>query len=243
MVLLTLPSTTDQILEIKAQLQHPVVLILLGPPGAGKGTQATILAKALETPHISTGNLLRSYVQSETSLGNKAKKYMDQGHLVPDSLILDMLFTRVAKQDCQKGYILDGFPRTLAQVTAYHKRLSTESKAIVLNLELSDDIIVERLSQRLICEKCNTPFHTQHSPPKKKGECDQCNGSLFQRSDDSEEVVRNRLTVYHKQTAPLIDYYSTHQSLKTISCNQPIEKVLEETLDYLKKTYQAMPSS
>ena len=243
MVLLTLTSTSAQVLEIKEQLQHPVVLILLGPPGAGKGTQATMLAKALEIPHISTGNLLRSHVQSETSLGNKAKKYMDQGQLVPDSLILDMLFTRVAQTDCQKGYILDGFPRTLSQATAYHKRLRVESKAIVLNLELSDDIIVERLSQRLICKQCHTPFHTQHSPPKKKGKCDHCNGSLFQRSDDTEEVVRNRLAVYHKQTAPLIDYYSIHQSLKTISCDQSIEKVLEETLDYLKRTYQILATS
>ena len=240
MALLTLASIAAPILKAKQQSEQTVVLILLGPPGAGKGTQATILCDTLQIPHISTGNLLRANVQQETPIGKQAEVFMDQGKLAPDNLILDMLFERVGLEDCQKGYILDGFPRTLAQAKAYHQRLSSSSKAIAINLHLPDDTIVERLSQRLVCSKCGAPFHIKHSPPAQEGLCDHCNGELYHRSDDKEEVIRNRLKIYHAQTAPLITYYSKEQDLQTICCSQPIQNVLEEILEYLKEIYDSI---
>jgi len=239
MIVLSLAAMTAPILEAKEQSQKTVVVVLLGPPGAGKGTQASMLCNALQVPHISTGNLLRANIKEGTPLGKQAQAFMDQGKLVPDDLILEMLFARVALEDCQKGYILDGFPRTLNQAKAYHERLPSSSKPIAINLDLSDQVIIERLSQRLVCSKCSAPFHLKHSPPKVKDICDDCQGELTQRSDDNEDVVRNRLVVYHDQTAPLITYYSKEQQLQTISCNQPIENVLEEILDYLKEIYES----
>lgn len=240
MTLLTLASIATPILEAKEQAKETVVVVLLGPPGAGKGTQATMLSSALHLPHISTGNLLRTHVQQKTSLGREAKTFMDQGKLVPDKLILDMLFDRVAQEDCRKGYILDGFPRTLTQAQAYHNRLGDTSRVVALNLELSDEIIVERLSQRLVCNQCSAPYHTKYSPPQAEGVCDHCQGELIQRTDDTEEVIRKRLAVYHQETAPLITYYAQEQSFQTISCNQPIENVLEEILGCLREIYESI---
>ncbi len=238
--LLVMASVAMPLLEVKQQAKQTVILILLGPPGAGKGTQAVMLSETLQAPHISTGDLLRFNIKEKTELGKTAKVYMDQGKLVPDDLILDMLFARVAKEDCQKGYILDGFPRTLAQAKAYHQRLGNETKTIALNLELSNEMIVKRLTNRVICSQCSTPYHLSFSPPKKEGHCDECSGALIHRSDDKEEVIKNRLSVYHSQTAPLITYYSTEKRLKGISCDQSIEKVLEEILDYLREIYRAI---
>ncbi|MBF5059569.1 adenylate kinase [Candidatus Neptunochlamydia vexilliferae] len=231
------------ILEAKNQAKATVVVILLGPPGAGKGTQAGILSKTLQVPHISTGDLLRANVKEGTSLGKKAKGYMDAGKLVPDDLILDMLFDRVSAPDCEKGYILDGFPRTLAQAEAYHKRLGSLAKTIAINLELSDDTIVERLENRLVCSGCSAPYHLITSPPKKEGSCNHCESPLIKRSDDQEEVIRKRLTVYHNQTAPLITYYSKEKSLKGVSCNRSIDAILQEILDYLREVYQEIKGS
>ena len=228
------------VLEAKEQTQQTVVVILLGPPGAGKGTQATMLCDTLQVPHISTGNILRANVKEETPLGKQAKSFMEQGKLVPDDLILDMLFERVSQKDCQKGYILDGFPRTLAQAKAYHQRLSASTKSVALNLDLADGIIIERLSKRLVCTKCSAPFHLKYSPPTVEGICDHCKGELVHRSDDKEEVIQNRLHVYHDQTAPLISYYSKEQGLYNVSCTQPIENVLQEILNYLKEIYDSL---
>ncbi|NGX50828.1 MAG: adenylate kinase [Chlamydiae bacterium] len=235
MVSLTSLSIAAQVLEAKEQENQPLTLILLGPPGAGKGTQATMLSSALGIPHISTGNLLRAHAKE----GTEAKRFMDQGKLVPDSLVIDMLFNRVALEDCQKGYILDGFPRTLAQAKALHLRLPSSSKTIILNLELSDQTIVGRLTQRLVCSRCSAPFHLKHAPPQQEGLCDRCHGELKERSDDREEVILKRLTLYHNLTEPLIAYYSKEENFKTISCDQPIENVLGEILNTLREVYSS----
>ncbi len=236
-------SVALPLLEARKQAKQTVVLILLGPPGAGKGTQAEMLSETLQIPHISTGDLLRSNIKAKGELGETAKVYMDQGKLVPDNLILDMLFARVAKEDCQKGYILDGFPRTLAQAKAYHQRLGDEIKTITLNLELTNEMIIDRLSKRLTCKECNAPYHLTFSPSSKKGICDHCGGPLIQRNDDKEEIILKRLTIYQTQTAPLITYYSKEKLLKGISSNQSIENVLKEILDYLREIYRSINTS
>ncbi len=219
----------------KATPSHPLVLILLGPPGAGKGTQAALLQEKLHVPHISTGELLRDHVRRETALGKQAKGFMEKGNLVPDNLILDMLFDRVSQKDCARGYILDGFPRTLAQAEALQARLKGQPKPIVIDLELSDAKIVERLSKRVTCENCGTPYHLVYSPPKKSGICDKCHGKLIQRSDDSEEVIRKRLQVYHMQTAPLIEYYTKQHLLHTVDCATDKDKVFSQLIAQLPK--------
>ena len=157
----------------------PRVLIMLGPPGAGKGTQAALLQQKTKLPHISTGDLLREHVRRETDLGRKAKMFMSGGQLVPDQLIMDMLFDRVSQKDCAQGYILDGFPRTLPQAQALQERLNKQVKPIVINLELDDGEIIERLSKRVTCEQCATPYHLVHSPPQVKDRCDKCGGKLI----------------------------------------------------------------
>lgn len=228
------------LLEAQKQANQTVVLILLGPPGAGKGTQASILSDTLQLPHISTGDLLRSNIKEGTELGKTAKEFIDQGKLVPDDLILDMLFKRVAREDCKKGYILDGFPRTLSQAKAYDKHLGKNIKRITLNLSLSNEEIINRLSKRMTCQECSAPYHLIHSPPKEEGRCDGCNGALIQRADDQEEVIRKRLNVYEKETAPLIEYYSKEKTLKQIFCLQSIDDVLTEILDYLRQMYHSL---
>lgn len=208
----------------------PLVFIMLGPPGAGKGTQAALLHDQLKIPHISTGDLLREHIRKDTDLGKEAKTFMDKGHLVPDQLILDMLFERVAQTDCARGYILDGFPRTLPQAESLQARLKGLVEPIVINLELSDATIIERLTKRVICEKCGTPYHLLYSPPKKDGVCDKCSGNLIQRSDDTEAVITKRLKVYHEQTSPLVAYYQKLKLLHSINCNQSKEKIFSEVL-------------
>lgn len=215
---------------------HPLIVIMLGPPGAGKGTQASLLTERLHLPHISTGDLLREHVRKETALGKKAKAFMDKGELVPDLLILDMLFDRVSQADCSRGYILDGFPRTLPQAEAFHTRLDKSARVIAILTDLSDEKIVDRITKRVMCEKCGTPYHLSFSPPKQTGVCDKCGGKLYQRNDDTKEVVLRRLEVYHKQTAPLIHYYTKHKLLHTIDCNQQSkEQILAQILSILPK--------
>ncbi|MBS0621316.1 MAG: adenylate kinase [Verrucomicrobia bacterium] len=201
------------------------VLILLGPPGAGKGTQAELLHKEYGVPHISTGELLRDHMRRQTPLGLQAKSFIDQGHLVPDPFILDMLFERVAQDDCQKGYILDGFPRTVPQAEALQKHLEKGHPPCVVNLELSDAEILNRLSQRVTCKNCGSIYHLAFSPPKAPGICDKCGGNLIQRADDTKEVITKRLEVYHAQTAPLIRFYKEQGLLHSVSCAQSKESV------------------
>ncbi len=213
----------------------PLILVLLGPPGAGKGTQAALLSQELQLPHISTGDLLREHVRNGTELGKEAKNFMEKGQLVPDSLILDMLFLRVSNPDCSKGYILDGFPRTLPQAEALQERLKGQGAPIVLNLDLSDAKIIERLTKRAVCESCGTIYHLIYSPPQKAGSCDKCQGKLIQRTDDTEAVIVKRLNVYHEQTAPLIAFYSKLDMLHTIDCDQSKEKIYQALLATLPR--------
>jgi adenylate kinase len=211
-------------------MSQPLILILLGPPGSGKGTQAKLLEEKLLIPHISTGNLFRGHIQQGTPLGLEAKKHIDAGQLVPDKLVLNMLFERVSQKDCSKGYILDGFPRTLAQAQALQTFFQEKITPRVMNLELSDAEIIERLSHRLTCSQCHAPYHELYSPPRKAGLCDLCGGALIQRSDDAASVVKKRLEVYHAQTSPLIAFYTHKHWLQSISCKPPAPVVFEQLL-------------
>ena len=204
-------------------------LILLGPPGAGKGTQAEILCKKLNIPTISTGNILRAAVKNGTPVGLKAKEYMDAGKLVPDEVIIGVISERLAEADCQKGFILDGVPRTIPQAEALEKAGITFDA--VVSLEISDDEIVDRMVGRRVFASFGAPYHVKNLPPKVEGVCDACGGKLEARADDKPEVVRDRLKVYHKETAPLKDFYAERNLLKTVD-NQPT--VAETTAAILK---------
>lgn len=193
-------------------------LILLGPPGAGKGTQAEILCKKLNIPTISTGNILRAAVKNGTPVGLRAKEYMDAGKLVPDEVIIGVISERLAEADCQNGFILDGVPRTIPQAEALEK--AGISFDAVVSIEISDEEIVERMAGRRVCAACGAPYHVKNMPPKVEGVCDACGGKLEARADDKPEVVRDRLSVYHKETAPLKDFYAARNLLKTVD-NQP----------------------
>lgn len=213
----------------------PLVLILLGPPGSGKGSQALLIKEKTGLAHISTGDILRENIKQNTELGKKAKKYIDEGKLVPDDLILNMLFDRVAQADCEKGYILDGVPRTNRQAEALTDHLKNNYRILVINLIISDALILERLTQRLVCEKCQTPYHLKYSPPKHPNRCDRCGGKLIQRSDDSEEVVLKRLAVYHKQTSPLIGYYQRLGLLHEVRADQSKEVLFKAIMALIQQ--------
>lgn len=191
------------------------VVIFLGPPGAGKGTQAVRITERYNIPQISTGDLFRENIKNGTPLGEQAKGYVERGELAPDSLVLDMLFDRVDREDCKKGYLLDGFPRTIPQAEALDARLKN-TNVVVINLDVPDALIIERISGRIVCKECGTPFHRTALPPKKEGICDRCGGELYQRKDDTKEVVERRLQVFHEQTAPLREYYKKQGRLITI---------------------------
>ncbi len=194
-------------------------LVLLGPPGAGKGTQAQVLSKDLNIPHISTGDMLREALRAASPLGLKAKGYMDQGALVPDDLVIELVRERLSKPDAAKGFILDGFPRTAEQGESLGKMLAGLSMPldVTLYFKTSMLVIIRRLGGRRICSKCGKTYHMTNFRPKVDGVCDVCQGSLMQRPDDREEAIENRLVVYEKQTAPLIDYYKKKNLLEEIS--------------------------
>lgn len=200
------------------------IVVLLGAPGAGKGTQAVRLSKARSLPHVSTGDLLRDNMKRGTPLGAQAKDFMEKGELVPDALVLDMLAARVSAPDCLAGYVLDGFPRTEVQAVALEERLAGVQMTVV-NLEVSDESIVRRAEGRLSCRQCGAVFHRESSPPRKVGVCDACGGELFTRSDDSAPVVRERLRVYRDKTAPLVEFYSRRGLLQTIDGEQSPDAV------------------
>lgn len=189
-------------------------LILLGAPGAGKGTQAEILSKKLEIPTISTGNILRAAIKAGSPVGVKAKSFMDAGRLVPDEVILDIIEERLAQPDCARGYILDGVPRTIAQAEALERR-GVEFDHVI-SLEISDEAIVHRMDGRRVCTQCGAPFHTEAKPPRAEGVCDLCGGALVERDDDKPETVRRRLEVYHEETEPLKHFYQERGKLRDV---------------------------
>ncbi|NLI79303.1 MAG: adenylate kinase [Candidatus Riflebacteria bacterium] len=190
--------------------KKPVLnLILMGPPGAGKGTQAKMLVEKYGIPQISTGDLLRAAIASGSELGSKVQSYVTSGGLVPDELVLDILLNRLAEKDCQAGFILDGFPRTVGQAGSLGKALTAKKMemAAAIAITVADSELLDRLTGRRICKGCSSSFHVKFSPPKKDGVCDRCGGELQQRKDDTAEVISHRLHVYHEQTQPLIEYY------------------------------------
>lgn len=201
-------------------------LILLGPPGAGKGTQAEVLTQKLAIPAISTGNILRAAVKNQTPVGLKAKEYMDAGKLVPDEVIIGVISERLSEADCAKGFILDGVPRTIPQAEALEKAGITFDH--VISLEISDDAIVERMAGRRVCTGCGTPFHVTGRPPQKEGVCDACGGQLELRADDKPDVVLSRLKVYHEETAPLKAFYGARNLLREVKNQASIEGTTAE---------------
>lgn len=185
----------------------PLAIILLGPPGSGKGTHAPALSHHLKIPHISTGDLFRDNIRNRTPIGQIAQGFIDQGRLVPDEVVLSMLASRLASPDCQKGAILDGVPRTIPQAEALDQKLGETHRFVALLLNVDSDLLIERICGRAACKQCNRPYHKKYDPPKQKDLCDACGIALYQRSDDTEEVLKKRLEIYQKQTEPLIEYY------------------------------------
>ena len=202
-------------------------IIMLGAPGAGKGTQAKMIADKYGVPHISTGDIFRANMKNGTELGMEAKKYMDQGLLVPDELTVRILLDRVAQDDCKNGYVLDGFPRTIPQAEVLDSELTKLGDHIdyAINVDVPDENIVKRMSGRRACLTCGATYHIEHVPPKKEGICDVCGSELVLRDDDKPETVKNRLNVYHEQTQPLIDFYTEKGVLKTVDGTVPMEEV------------------
>ncbi|MCX8173945.1 MAG: adenylate kinase [Thermoplasmata archaeon] len=202
-------------------------LIMLGAPGAGKGTQAQKLAAYLKVPQISTGDMLRQAVAEGTSLGIEARKYMDAGKLVPDEVVVGIVNERIRKEDCRNGFILDGFPRTLEQAKALDKIARIDH---VINIDVPEEILVERITGRRSCKKCGAVYHVKYNPPKHKDRCDVCGEALYQRDDDREETVRKRLETYRNQTKVLINYYSDQHKLVNIDGNREIEAIFKDIL-------------
>ena len=210
-------------------------LILLGAPGAGKGTQAEILCRELSIPTISTGNILRAAIKNGTPTGLKAKSYMDAGQLVPDDVIIGIVTERLAEDDCKNGYILDGFPRTIPQAESLTEARAANGEAIdfALNVDVPDANIVNRMAGRRACLKCGATYHIQFAAPKKEGICDKCGSELVLRDDDKPETVQKRLEIYHDQTHPLIEYYEKKGVLHTVDGTQPMEDVFKNITDIL----------
>jgi adenylate kinase len=212
-------------------------IVLVGPPGAGKGTQAAFLAKNLSIPHISTGDLFRANISKQTELGKLAKSYMDAGNLVPDEVTIAMAKDRMEQADAVNGFLLDGFPRNVSQAEALDEMLKAESMKLdaVLDLEVPEDEVVKRIAGRRICRNDSAHvFHVTYQQPKAEGVCDVCGGELYQRDDDSEETVRKRLEVYHTQTEPIIDYYKVQGLVVTISALGKVEDVTGKAMAALK---------
>ena len=211
-------------------------ILLMGPPGAGKGTQAAELVKAFAIPHISTGDMFRAAIKEGTELGKKAKSFMDDGKLVPDEVTIGIVRERLAKDDCKKGFILDGFPRTVDQADALEKILKDLGLSLtrVLNISVPASDLIERAVGRRICKEGGPTYHVEFNPPKKEGVCDACGGELFQRADDTEETMKNRLSVYEASTKPLIEYYEKKGVYTEVDGRQAIDKVTADLIETLK---------
>ena len=210
-------------------------IIMLGAPGAGKGTQAKQIADKYTIPHISTGDIFRANIKNGTELGKKAKAYMDQGALVPDELTCDLVMDRIQQDDCKNGFVLDGFPRTIPQAEALDAALTKigEKMDYAIDVDVPDENIVNRMSGRRACLDCGATYHIVSLPPKTEGKCDHCGSDLVLREDDKPETVQKRLTVYHDQTQPLIDYYKNQGILKSVDGTQPMEAVFTAITDIL----------
>ena len=207
-------------------------LILLGPPGCGKGTQAKILIDTYHIPQISTGDILREAIKNESPLGVEAKTHMDQGSLVPDHLVIKIIGERLKQADCNRGFVLDGFPRTVAQAEALDTTLSEMGSKLeyVFSIEVDDGELIRRLTGRRVCRKCGESYHIEFNPPRQEGLCDSCQGKLYQRDDDKEETIRNRLKVYQDQTSPLINFYRRKDVLHSMDGVGSIEEIKERLL-------------
>ncbi len=208
---------------------------MLGAPGAGKGTQAKMIAEKYGIPHVSTGDIFRANIKNGTELGKQAKAYMDKGELVPDELTVKILLDRVAQDDCKNGYVLDGFPRTIPQAEVLDKELDRLGESIdyAIDVDVPDENIVKRMGGRRACVTCGATYHIEHVPPKKEGICDVCGGELILRDDDKPETVQNRLNVYHTQTQPLIDYYTKKGVLKEVDGTVDMKEVFDSIVSIL----------
>ena len=210
-------------------------IVMLGAPGAGKGTQAKMIAEKYTIPHISTGDIFRANIKEGTPLGLEAKSYMDQGKLVPDELTVKILLDRVAKDDCKNGYVLDGFPRTIPQANVLKEALEKQNDKIdyAINVDVPDENIVRRMSGRRACVTCGATYHVEHVPPKTEGICDKCGSNLILRDDDKPETVLNRLKIYHEQTQPLIDFYNNEGILKEVDGTIDVKDVFANIVTIL----------
>ena len=210
-------------------------IVLLGPPGAGKGTQAKSISNRYSIPHISTGDIFRKNISEETPLGMEAKRYMDNGQLVPDEVTINMVKDRLTWEDCKNGYLLDGFPRTVAQAEALEEFLESRDERLdtALCIEVPKDFILERMTGRRVCLQCGASYHIKFNPPIKPGVCDVCGNEVIQRKDDVEETVKERLDVYERQTQPLIDFYKTKNLLSTVDGTKAINEVFESICELL----------
>ena len=211
-------------------------IIMLGAPGAGKGTQAKMIAEKCGIPHISTGDIFRANIKNGTELGAKAKEYMDKGLLVPDELVCDLVVDRIQQADCEKGYILDGFPRTIPQAEALENALNAIEQKLdyAIDIDVPDENIINRMSGRRACVGCGATYHVLFNPTKVEGKCDVCGESLILRDDDKPETVKKRLDVYHDQTKPLIEYYDGHGILATVDGTQPMDTVFADIVKVLE---------
>ena len=212
-------------------------IVMLGAPGAGKGTQAIKIADKYDIPHISTGDIFRANIKGGTELGQKAKSYIDKGELVPDEVTIGMLLDRIAQDDCKNGYVLDGFPRTIPQAESLTEALKSQGDQIdfALNIDVPDEAIIERMSGRRACPQCGATYHIVYAAPKTENICDKCGTELIIRSDDKPETVKDRLNVYHQQTEPLIAYYKTAGVLREVDGTQELPKVFEDVVAILSE--------
>lgn len=204
--------------------------VLLGPPGAGKGTQAVKIVEKYNVPHISTGDIFRENIKNGTELGKKAQEYMNKGELVPDDLVIDLATSRLLEDDCKNGFLLDGFPRTVYQAEKLDEFLEAHDMKLdkVIDIEVEKEELITRLTGRRVCKQCGASFHVVNIPPKKEGICDICGGELFQRADDTVETVENRIEVYNEQTMPLVDYYKKADNIVTVDGALPLDTVFAE---------------
>lgn len=214
-------------------------IVLMGPPGAGKGTQAEVMARNLIVPHISTGDIFRANIKAGTELGQLANQYISKGDLVPDEVTMAMIKDRLAEDDCESGFILDGLPRTIGQADALEEILTEQGKKLdkVVNIDVPIEKLIERLSGRRVCRNCSQTYHLVNNPPTEAGRCDECGGELYQRADDSEETIKNRLDVYLAQSSPLIEYYEKKGLLLSVNGDQSINNVLTEVGRGLGKSW------